>query len=107
MSSTIQHPIEEDYGYAMRAVRRPFNEKFPTIVGIIIGVLQMLLTGTIIGLEGGSVAYNPQIDIIYAGFWCSISFFFAWVSMFAFRKIIFDFLRKIKYLYLYFFSLFS
>jgi hypothetical protein len=88
MASVIQRPIEEEYGYTMRPVRRSFNKKFPTIAGIIIGVLQMLLNGAIVGLEGGSVAYNPRIDIVYAGFWCSFSFFFAWVSMFAFRKII-------------------
>ena len=82
----IERSIEDDYNYTMRSVRRPFNKKFPTTVGIIIGILQMLLNGGIVGLEGGSVALNPKYDIIYAGFWCSVSFFIAWVAIFAFRK---------------------
>ena len=100
MSSLVQHPMEQQYGYAMRSIRRPFSKKFSTTVGIIISVLQMFLNGAIVGLEGGSVAYNPKIDIVYAGFWCSFSFFFTWTSMFAFRKSIFIFL----YLKLYGFS---
>lgn len=89
MFSVVHQPIEQEYGYAMRSIRRPFSKKFPTNVGVIIGVLQMLLNGAIVGLEGGSVAYNPKMDIIYAGFWCSCSFCLTWISMFAFRKIIF------------------
>jgi len=101
MSSLVPHSIDNDYGYAMRSIRRPFSEKFPTIVGVIIGILQMLLNGAIVGLEGGSVAYNPIVDIVYAGFWCSFSFFFTWISMCAFRKIIFLFFFYYK-LYIYF-----
>ncbi len=86
MSSLAQRPTEQEYGYAMRSVRRPFSQKFPTWVGIFIAVLQLLLNGAIVGLEGGSVAYNPGYDIVYAGFWCSFSFFFTWIAMFAFRK---------------------
>jgi hypothetical protein len=87
MSSLAQYSTtEQEYGYTMRSIRRSFDKKFPTIVGILIAVLQMLLNGAIVGLEGGSVAYNPTIDIIYAGFWCSVSFALAWISMFAFRK---------------------
>jgi hypothetical protein len=89
MSTLVQRATEQEYGYSMRLIRRPFSEKFPTSVGIIIGILQILLNGAIVGLEGGSVAYNPKIDIVYAGFWCSFSFFFAWISIIAFRKIIF------------------
>jgi hypothetical protein len=104
MSSSVPYPTEPEYSYAMRSVRRPFSKKFPTFVGIIIGILQMLLNGAIVGLEGGSVAYNPFVDIVYAGFWCSFSFFLTWISMFAFRKTIFLFcLFKI----IFFFSLFS
>jgi hypothetical protein len=91
MSSFVQHPMEQEYGYTMRSVRRPFSKKFPTAIGILIGILQMLLNGAIVGLEGGSVAYNPKIDIIYAGFWCSFSFFLTWIAMFAFRKSSFSF----------------
>lgn len=89
MPSFVQQPMEQEYGYAIRSVRRPFSKKFPTSVGIIIGILQMLLNGAIVGLEGGSVAYNPKMDIVYAGFWCSFSFSLTWISMFAFRKRIF------------------
>jgi hypothetical protein len=86
MSSLVQNPMEPEYGYTMRSVRRPFSEKFPTAVGLIIGLLQMLLNGAIVALEGGSAAYDPIYDIIYAGFWCSFSFFFSWLAIFAFRK---------------------
>lgn len=86
MSSFAQRPIEQEYGYTMRSVRQPFAQKFPTIVGILLGLLQMLLNGGIVGLEGASAAFNPKYDIIYAGFWCSFGFFLAWVAIFAFRK---------------------
>ena len=99
MSSLVQHQMEQDFGYTMRSARRPFNEKFPTAVGALIGLLQMLLNGAIVGLEGGSAALNPIYDIIYAGFWCSFSFFFSWITTFAFRKRI---LHSSKYLQIYF-----
>ncbi len=86
MSSLVQHPMEQEFGYTMRSTRRPFSEKFPTAIGVFIGLSQMFLNGAIIGLEGGSAAYNPIYDIIYAGFWCSFSFFVSWIAMFAFRK---------------------
>lgn len=86
MSSFVQRPLEQDYAYTMRSVRRPFAEKFPTIVAFLLGLLQMLLNGGIVGLEGASAAYNPKYDIIYAGFWCSFAFFLTWTAIFAFRK---------------------
>jgi hypothetical protein len=98
MPSFAQQPIEQEYGYAMRSIRRPFSEKFPTSIGVIFGILQMLLNGAIIGLEGGSVAYNPKVDIIYAGFWCSFSFFLTWISMIAFRKTNLSFFFNLKLL---------
>ena len=88
MSSIVQLPIEQEYGYTMRSIRLPFKKKFPTSAGIILGVLQMFLNGAIIGLEGGSVAYNPSRGIVYAGFWCSFAFFFTCIGMYAFRKLI-------------------
>ena len=60
------------------------------IVGMIpgvIGVFQMLLCFSIIGLEAGSIYYDAGRGTIYAGFWCSIIFFITCVSMFIFGKI--------------------
>lgn len=84
MSSIVRPSVEQEYGYTMRSIRLPFKKKFPTVAGAGLGVLQMLLNGAIVGLESGSVAYNPTRGIVYAGFWCSFAFFFTWVGMYAF-----------------------
>lgn len=48
---------------------------------ILLGLLQMLLTFTIIGLEIASVVISPIFGTLFAGFWGSVVFTISWIFM--------------------------
>ena len=73
-----------------RARHRAVGNIIPISIPIFIGVFQMILTLTIIGLEGASVYCNPARGTIYAGFWCSIIFIITWIAMFFYGKFLFE-----------------
>ncbi|CAF2376086.1 unnamed protein product [Rotaria sp. Silwood2] len=58
-----------------------WRSNFSTGIPVLLGVLQMLLTFAIIGLEIVSVVISPIVGTLYAGFWCSVIFMLSWVSM--------------------------
>ncbi|CAF0828842.1 unnamed protein product [Rotaria sp. Silwood1] len=58
-----------------------WRSEFSTGVPILLGILQMLLTVAIIGLEIASVIISPILGTLYAGFWCSVIFMLSWISM--------------------------
>ncbi|CAF0904104.1 unnamed protein product [Adineta ricciae] len=58
-----------------------WRSRFSTGIPVILGLLQVLLTFTIIGLEIASVVISPIFGTLYAGFWCSIVFTLSWISM--------------------------
>jgi hypothetical protein len=58
-----------------------WRSRFSTGLPVLLGLFQMLLTFTIIGLEIVSVVISPIFGTLYAGFWCSIIFTLSWVSM--------------------------
>lgn len=59
---------------------------WPVKILKLIAVIQILLTLAIIGLEAGSVAIHPFLATIYGGFFCSIFFILAWISIFTVSK---------------------
>lgn len=58
-----------------------WRSRFSMGIPILLGLLQMLLTFAIIGLEIASVVISPIFGTLYAGFWLSIIFTLSWVSM--------------------------
>ncbi|CAF0959019.1 unnamed protein product [Rotaria sordida] len=58
-----------------------WRSRFSTGIPILLGILQMLLTFAIIGLEIVSVVISPILGTLYAGFWSSVIFMLSWVSM--------------------------
>jgi len=58
-----------------------WRSRFSTGLPVLLGLFQMLLTFTIIGLEIASVVISPIFGTLYAGFWCSVIFTLSWVSM--------------------------
>ncbi|CAF0877255.1 unnamed protein product [Rotaria sp. Silwood1] len=59
-----------------------WRSKFSIVIPIIIGLLQMILTFAIVGLEIASVVISPATGTLYAGFWLSIIFTLSWIAMF-------------------------
>lgn len=59
---------------------------WPSRILKLIAVIQIILTVAIIGLEAGSVAIHPFYATVYAGFYCSVFFTLAWISMFLVSK---------------------
>ena len=59
-----------------------WRTKFSSIIPILLGLLQFLLTLAIIGLEIASVIISPIFGTLYAGFWLSFFFILSWIAMF-------------------------
>ena len=64
-----------------------WRSNFSSGIPILLGFLQLLLTGAIIGLEIASVVISPIYGTLYAGFWSSVAFTLSWVSMFGLGKL--------------------
>jgi hypothetical protein len=58
-----------------------WRSRFSSGIPVLLGLLQMLLTFTIIGLEIASVVISPIFGTLYAGFWCSVIFTLSWISL--------------------------
>jgi hypothetical protein len=58
-----------------------WRSRFSIGIPVLLGIFQMLLTFTIIGLEIASVVISPIYGTLYAGFWCSVIFTLSWISM--------------------------
>jgi hypothetical protein len=58
-----------------------WRSKFSTGIPVLLGLLQMLLTFAIIGLEIASVIISPIFGTLFAGFWGSVIFTLSWISM--------------------------
>lgn len=79
MQPTYLYPSEFDQEIQWRS-------KFPTIIPVIIGFLQLILTLAIVGLEIASIVISPIYGTLYAGFWLSVLFTVSWVAMFTLGK---------------------
>ena len=64
-----------------------WRSSFSSGIPIFLGLLQMLLTFAIIGLEIASVVISPVYGTLYAGFWGSVVFTLSWVSMLGLGKL--------------------
>jgi hypothetical protein len=53
---------------------------------VLLGLLQLILTIAIVGLEIASVIISPIFGTLYAGFWLSVIFTLSWVSMLGLGK---------------------
>ena len=51
-----------------------------------LGLIQFLLTFSIIGLEITSLIFDAFHSMIFAGFYCSFFFMITWISMFTVSK---------------------
>lgn len=61
--------------------REAWRQKFPTIIGVILSLVEMLLTMAILGCEVGiSVVQFLRMNI-FVGYWTFPSFMCAWISL--------------------------
>ena len=58
-----------------------WRSKFSIVIPILIGLLQLILTMAIVGLEIGSLVISPIQGTLYAGFWLSVIFTLSWIAM--------------------------
>mgnify|MGYP001026635352 CR=1 FL=1 len=58
-----------------------WRSKFSTVIPVLLGFLQMLVTFVIIGLEIAATVVSPILGTLYAGFWCSVVFVLSWLSL--------------------------
>lgn len=58
-----------------------WRSTFSAAAPVLLGLLQMLLTFAIIGLEIASVVISPIFGTLFAGFWCSVIFTISWLFM--------------------------
>lgn len=59
---------------------------WPSRILKLIAVIQIILTVAILALEAGSVGIHPFLATVYAGFYCSLFFTAAWISIFTVSK---------------------
>ncbi|CAF1102175.1 unnamed protein product [Rotaria sp. Silwood1] len=73
----------QQYSRVYYAQEQRFNDRFPLSIVAVLGVIQMLTTFSIIGLEIGHIVNNIRLTNLFVGFWASIPFTILWISMFA------------------------
>jgi hypothetical protein len=61
--------------------KQVWQTKFPAIIGAFLSVLQMILTGVIVGCEiGGDFIQFSQMNV-FVGYWTFPLFMCAWISL--------------------------
>lgn len=74
--------MQPTYLYASEYEREvAWRSKFSIVIPILIGLLQLILTLAIVGLEIASLVITPIQGTLYAGFWLSIFFTLSWIAM--------------------------
>jgi uncharacterized membrane protein len=61
--------------------QQPWKKKFPAVISGILSFLQFGITIVIIGCEVGSILIDIFTATIYVGFWASLFFMVAWISL--------------------------
>ena len=61
--------------------KQEWKQKFPAILSGILSFFQCILTLAIIGCEVGSILIDIVTATIYVGFWASLFFMIAWISL--------------------------
>lgn len=61
--------------------QQQWKKKFPAIISGILSFLQCFVTIVIIGCEVGSILIDIFTATIYVGFWASLFFMIAWISL--------------------------
>lgn len=74
--------MQPAYLYASEYEREvEWRSRFSIVIPILIGLLQLILTLAIVGLEIASVVITPIQGTLYAGFWLSVFFTISWIAM--------------------------
>lgn len=63
--------------------RQRWQRFWPKLWLTIIAIIQMLLTGAVIGFEFGSMIFNIKYSFFFIGFIASFFFVFTWISTFS------------------------
>jgi len=58
-----------------------WQPKFPTAITGLLSLVQFFITVVIIGCEVGSILIDIVTATIYVGFWASLFFIVAWISL--------------------------
>lgn len=66
--------------------KQTWKSIWPIKILKLIAAIQIIATLGTLGTEAGSVAIHPFLATVYSGFYCSIFFTLAWVSIFTVSK---------------------
>ena len=64
-----------------------FKDRFPRWITLVIGLIQLLLTAAVVGLEVGSVYIDLAHGTIWVGFWAGLVFIITFMTMLFISKI--------------------